>query len=101
MLNAVRCSAKDRQEWRMVRSLLQSVGKTWHPSMVVDARGDRELPHCPESPMSLSALDNGTAMSPKLVGFDSSLSLLLFFLEHSSPASHTGHQGANLCVSAE
>lgn len=80
MLNAIRCSAKDRQKWRLVRrSLLQSGCKTWHPSMVTGAGGDRELPHCPRSPMSLSALCNGRAQ--KLVGFDSSLAcLLLFFL---------------------
>lgn len=80
MLNAIRCSAKDRQEWRLVRrSLLQSGCKTWHPSMVTGAGGDRELPHCPRSPMSLSALCNGRAQ--KLVGFDSSLGcFLLFFL---------------------
>lgn len=80
MLNAVRCSVKDRQKRRLVRrSLLQSGCKTWHPSMVIDGRGEKELPLCPKSPMSLSALFNGRAQ--KFVGFDSSLGcLLLFFL---------------------
>lgn len=58
---------KDRQKWRLVRrSLLQSGCKMWHPSMVIGARGDRELPRCPKSPLSLFALYNGRAQ--KLVG---------------------------------